>query len=624
MENLNINQANVQSLGESTLRRDESRRMTGFASIDKPWLQYYGRDFDVSEIPPLTMFQLAYDLNKYNLSNVAIDVRMSKNDFARGITITYDELFRRIRKTARASSSLGIKEDEIVPLILPNVPEARIMIYSNNILGAVSYPISPLMPANQLEAIINENGIKNLVIFSGFYEKYASVLRNNSSLENIIYLDGMESLPLSIKTLNKLRMWLSRQSSVIPSEKRLVTWDEFSSLSRELSSDISPVYQKDKVAAIIGTSGTTGTSKGVCLTNENINASALAYINGNCFEGTFMDALIPSIGYGISMLHYQTASGKKVYLIPELITDRIADAVCRIKPDNFPGGPVHYINLANSQAFRDGRLPKSKNMISGGASLPHEIERTLNGVSDGYEEDGVDERIYVRQGFGLSENVATGTYSIRGSYKFGSIGIPVPYETIAIFKPGTDEELTYGEQGEICITGPTVMQGYLNNPEETDNVIKIHRDGRRWIHTKDIGYMDEKGHVFHVERIKNIFMRTGFNVHPSSIAEFINTLPFVKNSYVIGFDHPKEQCVPIAFVVIDESTTLSQEEIEAKLKEACYSNLEETSVPYDFVFVDELPINMGGKVDSRTIVRTSEIDLMTNDKVMKKRLTFKR
>lgn len=281
---------------------------------------------------------------------------------------------------------------------------------------------------------------------------------------------------------------------------------------------------------------------------------------------------------------------------------------------------MHYINLSQSKEFAEGSLPKAKNMVSGGASLPKEIEEKLNGVSVGYEEIGVNDNIYVRQGFGLSENVAAGTYSKRGAYKFGSIGVPIPYETLSIFRPGTDKELTYGETGEICIAGPMVMQHYLNNPKETDNVILIHKDGRRWIHTKDIGYMDESGHVFHVERIKNIFMRTGFNVHPSAISEFINTLPFVQNSHVIGFEHPTEQCVPIAFIVADKTCGKSHEEIENDIKEACYKNLEETSVPYGYVFVDELPVNLGGKIDGQAIKKASGIDLVKKDSILKKEL----
>lgn len=598
------------------------KQMTGYPSVDRPWLKYYDTTFDEKNLPHKTMFELAYDRNKTNLSDIAIDVRMSANDFNAGITITYKEFFDRIEKSAKASSALGIKKDEIIPIILPNVPEARILIYSNSILGATSYPISPFLPANQLELIIKENNIKNIVLFEAFYDKYKCVL-TNTTLEHVILLDGTESMPKLLKVVKGIKDSVKcTKNELINYSDKVLSWNQYIKLSKQVK-HITPVeYSKNHISAIIGTSGTTGTSKGVCLSDDNINAAALAYLEGKCFGGSFLDALIPSIGYGISMLHHQTVAGAKVYLIPELVTDRIAEVVCKTKPDNFPGGPVHYINLSQSKEFSEGILPKTKNMISGGASLPKEIEEKLNGVTTGYEENGINDNIYVRQGFGLSENVATGTYSKRGAYKFGSIGIPIPYEIISIFTPGTDEELQYGEHGEICITGPMVMQHYLNNSEETENVIHIHKDGKRWIHTKDIGYMDESGHVFHLERIKNIFMRTGFNVHPSSISEFINTIPFVKNSHVIGFEHPQEQCVPIAFIVAEKDCGKSNEEIEEYIQEECYKNLEETSVPYGYVFVDTLPVNLGGKIDGRKLQEVSEIDFTKEDKIPKKELIF--
>lgn len=212
---------------------------------------------------------------------------------------------------------------------------------------------------------------------------------------------------------------------------------------------------------------------------------------------------------------------------------------------------------------------------------------------------------------------------MRGAYKFGSIGIPMPYCIIGIFKPGTDEELKYYEEGEICITGPTVMMGYLNNEEETNQVIKVHSDGRRWIHTKDIAYMDETGHIFFKDRLKNIFMRTGFNVHPSTISNTINSLPYVVDSVTIGFNDPIEQCVPVSFVVLNEerSKDKDEEELRKEIIDYCYANLEETSVPVEIVFTNMLPINLGGKVDTNRIAKESEINLYKSSKI-KKRIKF--
>lgn len=595
-------------------------------SEEMPWLKYYDSLFDENELPKKSIYQLAEDANKYNMDKVAIDLRTSSNDYSKGIKITYKEFFDKINTNAKASSIIGISKDEIVPIILPNVPEARTLIYSNSIIGSVSYPISPLLPVNQLDQLISDNNIKNIFIFEAFYEKFENALKNEN-LENIVCLDGTESLPNNIRTLKKLKDGLINKKGnlLLPKNKKIMLWDEYQKYSKQIKGNMEPLYEDNHVTAIIGTSGTTGLPKGVCLTDENINVAALAYKNGKVFEGdTFLDALLPSIGYGISMLHFQTIAGKHVYLLPELLTTNTAKALSVLKPDNFPGGPVHYINLKASEEFKNGKVPKHNNYISGGASLPKDVESTLNGVDEGYTEEGINDSIIVRQGYGLSENVARGTYSKRGSYKFGSIGIPMPYQTIGIFKPGTDEELDYNEQGEICITGPTVMQGYLKNEEETNKVILVHKDGKSWIHTKDIGYMDEDGHIFHVDRIKNIFMRTGFNVHPAKIAEYINTIPYVRNSVVIGFEHPEEQSVPIAFVELEPSALINhtKEELLNEINKLCYSNLEETSVPYDYVVVDSLPINLGGKIDIQTIKKESEIDLNHNSKVLKKELKF--
>ena len=430
-------------------------------------------------------------------------------------------------------------------------------------------------------------------------------------------LDGTESLPLPLRVVKNL---ISKHKKKNYADPRMMSYEQFCRKGKNVA-DFEPYYEKDHVAAIIGTSGTTGTSKGVCLTDEQINYAAFGYKNGEYFEGNFLDALLPSIGYGISVIHYQTYDGKYVYLLPELLTTRMADAVATLKPNNFPGGPVHYINLVNSKLFKSGKMPKVKNYVSGGATLPKVVESTLNSVDSSYSEGGLDdvnEDLIVRQGFGLSENTAVGTYNKRGTYKFGSIGIPVLYQNIGIFKPGTDEEVGYNEPGEICITGPTMMKCYLDNEEETQEVIKMHRDGKRWIHTKDIGYIDENGHVFHVDRIKNIFMRTGFNIHPGKISEFINTLPYIKNSVVIGFEHPDEQMVPVAFIeIVDNAEGVSEEDIKKMVIDACFENLEEPSVPVQCVVLDEMPINAGGKIDIQRIKNESDIDFSGGKKLIK-------
>ncbi len=549
-----------------------------------------------------SLYQAIYDANKNNLNNIAFDIRTSSNNYQQTQTINYNKYLELINNNAKSSSMLNIKTNDIIPIILPNLVEARTLIYGHNIIGAITYPVSPMAPENQIGKFIAENNIKNIFIFNEFYEKYKNAL-NQTSLENIVCIGSASKLPIN---------------------RKIIPWEEYQALQINIPKNLTPFFEENHTAIIIGTSGTTGVSKGTCITNENLNASAFSYKDGNIFPGSFMDALVPSIAYGMVMLHLQSIDGKKVYLIPELLTHNTARALCAIKPDVFTGGPVHYINIKESEEFKNGKMPPRKIYLSGGASLDRSIESGLNKVNTDYCENNlINEDIIVRQGYALTETSGLGTIAKRGSYKFGSIGVPMLYTEIAIFKPNSEEKLNRNEIGEICITGPSIVKEYFNNPEETRKAFKIHADGKKWLHTKDIGYMDENGFLFHVDRIKNIFMRFGFNVHPNSIAQFINSLSYVKNAAVIGFPHPIEQNVPVAFIELNSNINEPLDEIINNIKKECYQNLEETSIPMDFIIVDSIPINLGGKIDINLLKEKANINYYNEKNVITKKLILK-
>lgn len=606
-------------------RVSDTEIITGYASIDRPWLKYYDEGVTEVPVPHKSIYQAIEESNKDRLSNVALDLRSSANNFEKGIEISYKEYFKRMRDIAKAYSTMGLKENDILITILPNIPESRMLIYGLNILGVTVYPVSPMMSAGQLDSIISENGVDNLVVFSGFYDKFESVITNRN-LNSVLYVTGMESAPKLIQTLTKIKNGISKRSNLM--KENVLLWDEFDKLKKNHRGILNPYYHDDHVAVVVGTSGTTGIPKGVCLTDYNLNAIALQHgLSGILApEDVMLDALIQSIGYGISTMHYSTYYGYRNILIPELLTDRFPEVLVKTKPDHFTGGPVHCHYLANSQAFKNGTLPKMKNLVSGGATLPKDLERKLNRVSDDFSENGKEsDNILIRQGFGATENGGCGAYAKQGAYKFGGLGIPLPFDTIAIFEPGTDKELKYNEEGEICITGPTVMKEYLNNPSETEKVLKKHSDGKVWLHLADLGRIDEDGQLYLTDRIKNIFMRTGFNVHPSKISEYIDSLPQVSESKVIGFEHPDEQKVPVAFISLKDNNPETRGRVLEEIKEKCYENLEEMSIPYEYVTVDSLPRNLGGKVDENLLVALSGIDYMKNKVPSKGRtLTLKK
>ena len=581
---------------------------TEYPSNIKPWKKYYENFDENFVVPEETIFMMLEKNAKKMPNNIAINYMNFK--------LSFKKYIEKIVNEANSLKKLGVKKGEIVPVFLPNIPEARITIYALNIIGAIAYPINPLLPPKEFEKILQDNDVKNVFIFNLFYEKYLPAIKN-SSVDNVIMTYGTDLIPKYVLKFKNLLDTLKgkNEKNLIPDS--VISWDDF--ISSKGMEKIIPVYEKDVASVIIGTSGTTGTPKGVCLTNENLNSIALEHLNGslNFKPGDKMlDILMPSIGYGLSVMHYEGVCGLETVLIPTLHSD-IYPLLKKYKPEHFTGGPIHYETLVSQHENDD--LIYGKNYVSGGATLPKNIEKKLNKIND----DGSynEENVFVRQGLGCTENGGASTYAKKGAYKPYGVGIPLLYETIGIFKPGTDEELGFNTDGEICISGPTVMKEYLNNESESNKVLKVHSDGKKWLHTADIGYMDEDGQIFIKDRIKNLFARRGFNVHPNSITDFISSLPIVEKAFVMGVSHPEEQMVPVAFVKLKENVSLK--DAENIINESCYQFLEETSIPYEIVFVSDLPLNLGGKVNAKKLLELSEIDYFKNkDKSLKRVLNI--
>lgn len=568
-----------------------------YPSDIKPWKKYYENFEENFVVPQESVFMLLEKSANKMPNSIAINYMNFK--------LTFKKYIDKIINEASSLKKLGVKKGEIVPVFLPNIPEARTTIYALNIIGAIAYPINPLLPPKEFEKLLIENNVKNLFMFNMFYQKYMLAIQN-SSVENVIMTYGTDMIPKYILKFKNIIDCLKKENrnTLIPDS--VISWDEF--IISKSNENIKPIFEKNQTSVIIGTSGTTGTPKGVCLTNENLNSMALEHLNGslNFKPGDKMlDILIPSIGYGLSVMHYEGVCGLETILIPTLQSD-IYPLLKKYKPDHFAGGPIHYETLVSYH--ENDPLIYGKNFVSGGASLPKTTEKILNKLE---ENDTFEEKnIFVRQGLGCTENGGASTYAKKGTYKPYGVGIPLLYETVGIFKPGTDDELGFNTDGEICINGPTVMKEYFNNEEETNKVLRKHKDGKIWLHTADIGYMDEDGQIFIKDRIKNIFARRGFNVHPNTVADFISSLPIVEKAFVMGINHPDEQTVPVAFVKLKEEMSLK--DAENIINENCYQFLEETSIPYEIVFVSDLPLNLGGKVDTKKLLELSQIDYFKN------------
>ena len=353
---------------------------TEYPSNIKPWKKYYENFADNFSAPQESIFMLLEKSAKQMPNNIAINYMNFKLSFKKYID--------KIISEANSLKKLGVKKGEIVPVFLPNIPEARTTIYALNIIGAIAYPINPLLPPKEFEKLLIENNVKNLFMFNMFYQKYMLAIQN-SSVENVIMTYGTDMIPKYILKFKNILDCLKKENrnTLIPDS--VISWDEF--IISKSNENIKPIFEKNQTSVIIGTSGTTGTPKGVCLTNENLNSMALEHLNGslNFKPGDKMlDILIPSIGYGLSVMHYEGVCGLETILIPTLQSD-IYPLLKKYKPDHFAGGPIHYENLVSHH--ENDPLIYGKNFVSGGASLPKSTEKKLNQIN----EDGTFDDKYI-------------------------------------------------------------------------------------------------------------------------------------------------------------------------------------------------------------------------------------
>lgn len=565
---------------------------------------------NIEDIINKTIYDTLYDRASMIPKNTAIEYYGKK--------ITYKDLLKIIKNQAQSLNSIGIKNDNPVLTILPNQPENWELLYATNYLGGGYTPLLPTLAPNTLEKIISDLEVKNIFIYKDFYEKYNKQL-NNSSLENIILLDGTETLPLLIQKLLKLKQklekndkkirtieeqieYLKKQQNNIKNPK-LSLYKEFINAGKGRVITQTK-YEPNKTVAYITTSGTTGIPKLVEQTNEAFNALALEHaLSVNLEAGDKnLSIMPPSIAYGAGAAHYSLSLGFHNILIPYLVTDTETYKKMWLKynPDQFIGGPIHAELMLKTledaigveseyllQAYRN-----AKNVVSGGAPLKKETEQSLR-------KDG----IKIAQGYGDTETLGGTYYNIPETYEQFSAGRPFPFVKSRVCEPGTNKEVPDGTPGELHVITPTLMKGYYKNPEATKKAIFINEFGEREHPTGDI--VIKKGeYIYFVDRMTNMFQRMGFNVHPSKIKEIIDKyLNVGEECAVIKVEHPDEQYVPVAFI----STNKNFEQLKEKILEELKQNLDELAVPYDTIKVDEIPHNAGGKVDAKQLIEKSGI-----------------
>jgi len=562
--------------------------------IPAPWSKYY-KDSELEiDIPDINLYDQVKKSSKLYPDYIAIKYMNRK--------IKYKTLIKKIDKCAIAFKRLGIKKGNIVTICLPNVPEALIAIYALNKLGAIANMIHPLSAEQEIKESILSTKSNYLIMIDMFYEKIKNTI-DSTPVKNVIFVSASDSMNLVMKigykitTIGKLEKYKS--------SKKFISWNKFmlKSITREKYKFIR--YGKNTPAVILHSGGTSGKPKNVVLQNRAFIMSAIqeGRVLKKLNTGDSVLTIMPNFhGFGLSVcMHTPLALGMYTTLIPQFDSKKLDTLIKKTKPSVIVGVPTLFEALVNSSNEKELDLSNLKYVISGGDLLTKNLEDQVNEYLSKRNSDAK-----ITQGYGLSEALAAVCLAHDEVNKSGSIGIPLPGNYIKIINPSTRESLPFNEVGEICIHTKALMIGYLNEESETNDALQMHEDGHVWLHTGDLGLMDEDGFIFYKGRQKRMIIVSGYNVYPAHVESVIESHPAVLQCTVVSMPHKYKKEVPKAFIVLRDG--FHGLFIKNEIKEYCKKNLEHHMIPYKFVYRKKLPKTKLGKVDFRALIEDNGDD----------------
>lgn len=511
--------------------------------------------------------------------------------------ITFFDMFRKINLVARGLKYLKVKEKDVVAICMPNTPEAVETFYAINKIGAVSDMIHPLLSPKEIASYLKETNAKILFLYDALYEKLVPYLED-TAVQKVILLSISESMS-GLKKIGYKMMRGRKNKIPISNEHEYMTWSQLLNVGYLYHKNIRTKMNAKSLAIILHSGGTTGSPKGVMISNYNFNALA-EQGSVNVIEVEPKDKIVTVLpifhGFGLGVcVHCPLILKVEVILMPEFDAKEYASIIRKYHPQVLAGVPTLWEAMMSNRTFAKVDLSPLKYLISGGDRLPLTMEREMNEFLKKHRST-----ISITKGYGMTESVAATAYTFKDSNVPGSIGHPMIGNEFAICKPGSIEEVKRGTEGEICVKGPSVMIGYYKKNKETSEVLKRHRDGKLWLHTGDAGYIDETGTIFFTRRLKRVIVSSGFNIYPSAIEEVLENHPKVQKSCVIGIPHPYKMMVAKAFIVLKDDCEPNVM-LKAELRLLCKKELPAFSQPKEYEFLKELPKTLYGKTDYKKL-----------------------
>lgn len=555
-------------------------------SEEKVWRKFYSPEALAQTVPEKTVYGYLKERSRDHLEQTAINYY--------GAKYSYKQLFENIDQAANAFSALGVKQGDLVCFVSVGIPETICAIYALNKLGATANMIDPRMDISSIRKMIRNSGSTITLIIDLAFPKLAKVI-DDVNQKHIVVQSPARSLTPVKRAVKGL---FSKEK--IPFNDTIVNWDRFLSYGKG-STAVEAPYVGDATVAITFTGGTTGFPKGVMLTNDSMNAVSLnfRYAGLATYPGDSFLGIIPVFtSYGmVCGMHMPLTYGFELIPIPKFIPTKLGKLMRQFKPNNLISTPAFYEMMMDSKEVKNLDLSFLMSMGSGGDTMNEGLEHKLDAFMKAHKIP-----YPLAQGYGMSEVSAAASFCFKDIYKAGSVGIPSVMTVIGIFDPETGEELDYNQEGEICITGPTMMKGYYRSPEETAHVMRKHKDGTIWVHSGDIGYLDEEGFLFVKGRIKRMITRfDGHKVFPVTIESMVSEHPEVHSCCVVGVDDREHNQGQYPLVIIEVPETADRAGICRMIYDECQQELEERGRPVAVLPMTFIPLTGSGKNDFRTL-----------------------
>ncbi len=534
------------------------------------------------DIPDVSMFGMLKISEKNHPKAVAIDYFGKK--------YTYEKMCEEIERVSHSFYKLGVRKGDIVTILMPNTPEAVISIYALNRLGAVSNIVHPLSAQEEIKSYLISCKCRFLLCVDKCIKKLESI-SEETYLEKIIIADASCSMPKALKLLYNLK-----NKYDLPEDEKYILWKAFINNINLKSPEYFPTdKENEELAVILHSGGTTGTPKDIMLSNKNFNAFGIQSVLTlrDVSVGDKILGILPIFhGFGLGVcVHVCFCFGACSVLIPLFDSKKFGNILKKHKPTMIFGVPTLYEALLNAKGIENFDFSFLKYAVSGGDTLPENLENKVNAFFSAHNS-----QVRICEGYGMTEGLAALSLSVNEGYKSGTIGKALIGNEMCVVEPDTINVLGANQDGELCVSGPTVMIGYRNNEEETKKVLKKHSDGKIWLHTGDMASINENGIVTYKLRLKRMIVSSGYNVYPIYIEKTIEELPEVSKCVAVSIPHPYKKEVAKAFIILEKGYVADSFTLD-KIKKYCKKKLASYSVPYEFEFVKEFSKTPFGKID---------------------------